>query len=160
MTFDLQDTHQKYPDHGSSYKGEDEQVAGLPLDLLIEDSESIAVLVSYPEGRERTRFIRTALRIGIRALNQAQGRIDSESVRKEGDRMVREIETRLADYRRQTESQLTSTLKDNFDPQNGRCDERVERLVRQDSELESLCAPRWNRPSVPWPTRSTAVKSI
>lgn len=138
MTFDLHDTHQEYTDHGGSYEGESEQEAGLRLDLLIEDSESIAALVSYPEGRERNRFVRTALRIGILALNQAQGRIDTESVRNEGDRLVRDIETKLADYRRQTESQLATTLKDYFDPQNGRFNERVERLVRQDGELEKL----------------------
>ncbi len=138
MTFDLQETHQEYTDHGNSYEGESEQVTGLRLELMIEDAESIAALVAYPEGRERTRFVRTALRIGILALNQAQGRIDSESVRNEGDRMVQAIETKLADYRRQTESQLANTLKDYFDPQNGRFNERVERLVRQDGELEKL----------------------
>ena len=138
MTFDLQGTHQEYTDHGNSYEGESEQVTGLRLDLLIEDAESIAALVAYPEGRERTRFVRTALRIGILALNQAQGRIDSESVRNEGDRMVQAIEAKLADYRRQTEGQLANTLKDYFDPQNGRFNERVERLVRQDGELEKL----------------------
>lgn len=138
MTFDLQDAHQEYTGHGNSYEGECEQESGLRLDLLIEEPESIAALVAYPEGRERNRFVRTALRIGILAINQAQGRIDSESVRNEGDRLVREIETRLADYSRQTEGQLAATLKDYFDPQNGRFNERVERLVRQDGELEKL----------------------
>lgn len=142
MTFDRQETHQEthqeYTDHGNSYKGESEHVAGPRLDLLIEDSESIAALVAYPEGRERTRFVHTTLRIGILAPNQDQGRIDSESVRNEGDRQVREIETRLADYRRQTESQLATALKDHFAPQNGRLSERVERLVRQEGELEEL----------------------
>ncbi len=115
-----------------------EEQSGLRLELLIDDPESIAALVGYPEGRERSRFVRTALRIGILALNQAQGRFDSESMRNEGDRLVREMESRLADYRRQTESLLTSTLEDYFDPQNGRFNERVERLVRQDGELEKL----------------------
>lgn len=138
MTFDLQDTHQEYTDHGGSYDGGSERESGLRLDLMIEDPESIAAVVSYPEGRPRNSFVRTALRIGILALNQAQGRIDTESVRNEGDRLVRDIEIKLADYRRQTESQLATTLKDYFDPQNGRFNERVERLVRQDGELEKL----------------------
>ena len=111
---------------------------GLRLDLLIDDPETMAALASYPEGRDRNRFARTALRIGIIALKQAQGRIDTESVKNEGERLVREMETRLDDYRRQTEALLTSTLKDYFDPQNGRFNERVERLVRQDGELEQL----------------------
>lgn len=138
MTFDLMEDHPQAIHHGKADAGEDEQKPGLRLDLLIEDPESIAALAAYPEGRERTRFVRTALRIGILALNQAQGRFDSESMRNEGDRLVREMETRLADYGRQTESLLTATLKDYFDPQNGRFNERVERLVRQDGELEKL----------------------
>jgi hypothetical protein len=117
---------------------ESAQTSGLRLDLLIEDPETIAALASYPEGRERNRFARTALRIGIIALNQAQGRIDTESVKHEGDRLVREMEGKLSEYRRQTESLLANTLKDYFDPQNGRFNERVERLVRQDGELEKL----------------------
>lgn len=112
--------------------------SGLRLDMLIEDPETIAALASYPEGRERNRFVRTALRIGVIALNQAQGRIDAESVRNEGERLVREMEGKLADYRKQTETLLANTLKDYFDPQNGRFNERVERLVRQDGDLEKL----------------------
>ena len=118
--------------------GDEDQKPGLRLELTIDDPESIAALASYPEGRDRNRFVRTALRIGILALNQAQGRIDAESVRNEGDRLVRDMENRLAEYRRQTEALLTNTLKDYFDPQNGRFNERVERLVRQDGELEKL----------------------
>ena len=117
---------------------ESAQTSGLRLDLLIEDPETIAALASYPEGRERNRFARTALRIGIIALNQAQGRIDTESVKHEGDRLVREMEGKLSEYRRQTEQLLANTLKEYFDPQNGRFNERVERLVRQDGELEKL----------------------
>ena len=90
---------------------ESAQTSGLRLDLLIEDPETIAALASYPEGRERNRFARTALRIGIIALNQAQGRIDTESVKHEGDRLVREMEGKLSEYRRQTESLLANTLK-------------------------------------------------
>ena len=65
MIFDIQDTHQQYTDHGSSYERESEQESGLRLDLLIENFESIAALVAYPESRERNRFVRTALRIGM-----------------------------------------------------------------------------------------------
>jgi len=142
MTFDLQDAPQDIADHSIDRSGEAEQETGLRLGLMIEDPESIAALVSYPEGRERNRFVRTALRIGILALNQAQGRFDSESMRNEGERLVRDMEGKLADYRRQTETQLTNTLKEYFDPQNGRFNERVERLVRQDGELEKLMRAR------------------
>lgn len=115
-----------------------EQPARFSLNVDLDDPESIAAIVAYPEGRDRSRFVRTALRIGILALNQAQGRIDSEAIKNEGDKLVRDIEDRLANYRRQTEEQLATTLKEYFDPQNGRFNERVERLVRHDGELERL----------------------
>jgi hypothetical protein len=143
MTLDLRDTPLQ-PAESPVAAGDLEsgQEAGLRLELTIDDPESIAALVAYPEGRDRNRFVRTALRIGILALNQAQGRIDAESVKNEGDRLVREIESRLADYHRQTESQMAATLKEYFDPQSGRFNERVERLVRQDGELERVMRAR------------------
>jgi hypothetical protein len=49
-----------------------------------------------PEGRRRTDYIRIAIRIGVLALQQAQGRIDTESVRNEGDRLIAALESRLA----------------------------------------------------------------
>lgn len=119
-------------------QAEGSQAYGFRLEVTLDDPETIAALAAYPEGRERNRFVRTALRIGVIALNQAQGRIDAESVRNEGERLVREMEGRLADYRKQTETLLASTLRDYFDPQNGRFNERVERLVRRDGELEKL----------------------
>ncbi|MCP5276962.1 MAG: hypothetical protein H6935_01205 [Thiobacillus sp.] len=117
---------------------EETPASGFRLELYLDDPETVAALASYPEGRERNRFVRTALRIGIIALNQAQGRIDTESVRNEGDRLVKEMEGKLADYRRQTEQLLATTLKDYFDPLSGRFNERVERLVKQDGELERM----------------------
>lgn len=133
----LQETASKHSEFGDS-SGELSSPAGMRLEVLIDDPETMAALASYPEGRERNRFVKTALRIGVIALNQAQGRIDTESVRHEGDRLIHEMVNQMADYRKQTETLLTSTLKEYFDPQNGRFNERVERLVRQDGELENL----------------------
>lgn len=39
----------------------DDSPAGLRLDLLIDDLDTMAVLASYPEGQERNRFVSTAL---------------------------------------------------------------------------------------------------
>jgi hypothetical protein len=48
------------------------------------------------------------------------------------------LDASLADYRRQTETLLGGTLASYFDPASGRFTERVDRLVRQDGELERL----------------------
>lgn len=110
----------------------------LRLELLVDDPESVAALSALPPGRERNRHALTALRIGILALGQARGRVDAEAVRHEGERLIRELETRLGDHQRQIEGRLGQTLREYFDPGDGRFTERVERLVRQDGELERL----------------------
>lgn len=110
----------------------------LRLDLEVIDPECIDALSSLPEGRACNDFARQALRIGIIAMRQAQGRIDGEAVRNEGERVIALLAGTLADYRTQTEALLQGTLKDYFDPGDGRFTERVERLVRQDGELERV----------------------
>lgn len=134
-----------YDDHdspptGSGYVAHSEADASGPLrlELLIEDAECVAALSAVPEGRERARLAKTALRIGILALSQAQGRVDADAVRSEGERLIQSLEGRLDDYRRRVDGQLTQTLREYFDPRDGRFSERVERLVRQDGELERL----------------------
>jgi len=110
----------------------------LRLDLEINDPECVDALTSLPEGRARNDFARQALRIGIIAMRQAQGRIDGESVRNEGERVIGALAATLSDYRAQTEVLLQGTLKAYFDPSDGRFSERVERLVKQDGELERV----------------------
>jgi hypothetical protein len=112
--------------------------ASVRLDLEVTDPECVDALTSLPEGRVRSDFARQALRIGIIALRQAQGRVDAETVRNEGERMITALGTTLGDYRQQTESLLQNTLRSYFDPTDGRFTERVERLVRQDGELERV----------------------
>jgi len=110
----------------------------LRLELELTDPECVDALSSLPEGRARNDFARQALRIGIIAMRQAQGRIDGDTVRNEGERVIAALAGTLADYRAQTETLLQGTLKAYFDPGDGRFTERVERLVRQDGELERV----------------------
>src|SRR3954454_6282398 len=108
------------------------------LEFDVTDPESVQALSSLPEGRVRTDFARQALRIGILALRQAQGHVDAEVVRTAGERMITALATSLGEYRQQTETLRQNTLKSYFDPTDGRFNERVERLVRQDGELERM----------------------
>ena len=77
-------------------EAEDDESAGndnqmprsIRLDLLIEDPQAVAQLLPIPEGRPRQAHASTALRIGLLALEQARGQIDTDSVRREGERIL------------------------------------------------------------------------
>jgi hypothetical protein len=126
------------PDPNGFALGPDDHEKGVHVDLWLRDRDVVAAINAQPEGRKRTDYIRTAIRIGVLALQQAQGRIDTESVRNEGDRLIAALESRLAQYQDQLRSVLGGTLKDYFDPNDGRFTERVERLIKQDGDLEKV----------------------
>lgn len=111
---------------------------GLPLELKVLDREVIDALMSYPEGPARDEFALRALRIGVLALKQAQGQIDANAVRQEGERLLRNVEGALSEHQNLLHERMTAQLKMYFDPHDGRFHERVERLIRQDGELEQL----------------------
>ena len=56
----------------------------------------------------------------------------------EGDRLLEQLGTALAEHQRGLGQELTSNLKEYFDPQSGRFNERIERLIRQDGDLEKI----------------------
>ena len=114
------------------------QTSELHVDLWIRDQDVVDALRAHTEGRARDEFVRTALRIGVLALNQAQGRIDAEAVRREADRLITILEDKLGSHRSQVENQVTGTLSSYFNPQDGKFNERVERLIKQDGDLERL----------------------
>lgn len=116
-----------------------EHLAGsLTLTLTITDPHVVAVLSEFIEGGTREEFAVSALRIGILALKQAQGELDAAAIRNEGERLLASLEMSLDGYGKLLTQQLTGVLKDYFDPQCGRFHERVERLIRQDGELEQV----------------------
>jgi hypothetical protein len=131
------------PDPNGFALHSDDPGEGIHVDLWLRDRDVVTAINAHPEGRRRTDYIRTAIRIGVLALQQAQGRIDTESVRNEGDRLIAALENRLAQYQDQLRSVLGGTLKDYFDPNDGRFSERVERLIKQDGDLEKSFAHRW-----------------
>lgn len=110
----------------------------LVLELTVQDPDTIAELCGYPEGRTRDEFALSALRIGVLALRQARGRLDGDVIRRESERMLGMMHKRLDEHAMAVHERLTSCLKEYFDPQSGRFQERVQRLVCQDGELEQL----------------------
>ncbi len=110
----------------------------LELVLHVIDRDVRAELEQHEEGRARHDFALDALRIGVLALRQAQGRIDADHVRAEGERVLERLAAALREHRETVAAHVASTLHDYFDPENGRFPERVDRLVRKDGELEQL----------------------
>lgn len=116
----------------------DDLPLSLHLDFVIRDSDTIAELVSHPEGEVRDRFAHEALRIGVLALRQVRGKIDADLVKNESDRLMEMLRDRLSNHSNQVHERLTGVLKDYFDPEDGRFEERVQRLVKQDGDLEQV----------------------
>ncbi|WLD11141.1 hypothetical protein [Planctellipticum variicoloris] len=112
--------------------------ATLRLELAVHDPETVAELEAFAAGRDREDFALKALRIGVLALRQARGQLDGETVRREGDRLLGLLQVRLEDHTKVVHDRVSHTLKDYFDPQSGRFQDRVERLVKKDGELEQV----------------------
>ena len=108
------------------------------LHLHVEDAGLVASLEARAEGRERNEFALTALRIGAQALEQAAGQVDATAVRQEGERLMGSLESLIKGHERVVDEKLTTTLKDYFDPESGRLNERIELLLKDGGQMESL----------------------
>jgi hypothetical protein len=108
------------------------------LELRVSDHDSVLELFQKTEGRERDEYALIALRIGLLSLKHARGQIDVDAVRHEGEKLLRDLNHALEQSRSEIHTSLTTTLKEYFDPKSGRFQERVDRLIKQDGELEQL----------------------
>ncbi|HMO79565.1 MAG TPA: hypothetical protein PKD24_02120 [Pyrinomonadaceae bacterium] len=115
-----------------------EAPASIFLELNVTDPDSVKEVEVRTAGRERDEYALGALRIGLLSLKHARGQVDADAVRREGDRILDDMGSTLESYRTQLTEGVTNVLKDYFDPTNGRFQERVERLIRKDGELEQL----------------------
>ncbi|MEZ6047800.1 MAG: hypothetical protein R3C11_19940 [Planctomycetaceae bacterium] len=109
----------------------------LHLELMVRDQATITELASL-RGEAREQFALDALRIGVLALKQARGQVDADAVRRESERMLETLEHQLTEHSRLLNDRMTHALKEYFDPEDGRLSERVNRLVKQDGELEQV----------------------
>jgi len=112
----------------------------LPIEITLTDPEIIAEVWPKTEGRERDEYVVGALRVGILALRQARGHVDAAAIRHEGEHLLKEVQTALLQHRTHLDNSLSGTLREYFDPSDGRFTERVQSLLKKDGELESLLA--------------------
>ena len=111
---------------------------GLPLELTVDDPDTVRELVTFREGEPRERYALNALRIGVLALRQARGQIDADLVRQESERLLSELNSRLGSHAQTVHDCVADSLKHYFDPKDGRLQERIDRLIGRDGELESM----------------------
>ena len=116
----------------------DNDAQSILLTLVVSDRETVAELLQRSDGRERDEYALAALRIGVLSLKHARGQIDADAVRREGERLMQDLKHALDGSRDDIHTGLTNALKDYFDPKDGRFQERIERLIKQDGELEQV----------------------
>ena len=106
--------------------------------FVVSDPEVLLALAEYPDGPARTNFLVTALKIGVLSLKAARGTLDSDTLRREGDRLMEELGTRLGTWRTTFEERVSGSLAHYFDPQQGTFMERVHRLTKTDGDLATV----------------------
>jgi hypothetical protein len=117
----------------------DANLATEALTLLLEvtDRECLAELLQR-SGAEQTEYALCALRIGILALRTARGQLDADVIQRETDHLLTSLQTELGHHTTTVQQLLNGALDQYFHPESGRFHERVERLIKQDGELEQL----------------------
>ena len=80
------------------------------IDLIVDDAMVVSELLAFPAGSQRETYALTALRIGVLALKQAQGRLDADVIRGEGDRLMSTLERLLRAQVGASDSELARTL--------------------------------------------------
>ena len=108
------------------------------IDLFVTDSDSVRELTFRQAGRDCDEYSLSALRIGLLSLKHARGQVDADAVKREGDRLLQDLGNSFESYRNTLQENVTAVLKEYFDPNNGRFQERLERLVRKDGDIEQV----------------------
>ena len=122
----------------TSYTNDDSVPPSIRLELVVKDPDSVREVASRKDGRDRDEYSLGALRIGLLSLKHARGQVDADAVKREGDRIIQDLGAALENYKVVLNDSVTGVLKEYFDPTSGRFQERVERLIQKDGELEQL----------------------
>lgn len=111
---------------------------GMQVELLISDPELVAEIQQFSDDQKQEEFILRALKVGILAIKQARGQIDAETIRNEGKQLMEKLQSRLDHHSTLIQNSVDSQLKHYFDPESGRLQERLNRLLNKDGDLERV----------------------
>jgi hypothetical protein len=110
----------------------------LTLELVTYDRDVIRALCEYAEGFERNQYALEALKIGVLALRHVGGQMSADLIQRESARLVKDMQRTLDQHMQLIQGRLGDALKEYFDPESGRFNDRVKRLVGQDGELSQV----------------------
>jgi hypothetical protein len=110
----------------------------LRIELRLKDPEVVRELEQYTEGRMREEAAAAALRVGILAIRQASGSLDAAVIRTAGEGLITDVKQVLAEQLGVATAQLSTALRDYFDPENGSLPQRLRSLTKGGGELEAV----------------------
>jgi len=110
----------------------------IPLDLKVDDRDTIRALVQYAEGPDRDDYALEALKIGVLALRHAAGALDADFIQRETTRLVETLGQELDRHTQQAHVRMAGSLKEYFDPEDGRFSQRVKLLISDDGDLARM----------------------
>lgn len=110
----------------------------LPLELTVEDRDTIAELLKYPEGNARDEFALEALKIGVLTLRRATASLDGEFIKHETDRLLGSLRQQLQSHAELAKERIEHSLGRYFDPDSGHFTQRVKQLTSADGELDKV----------------------
>lgn len=125
-------------EYEASENGNGELPFQLPLELIILDREVIRALIAQPEGDDRTQFAIEAMKIGILALRHVSGQLSADLIQRESERLIKDMQQTLDGNMRLLHGRMADELKNYFDPESGRFNDRIRRLCSQDGELSQI----------------------
>ena len=108
----------------------------LKLCLEISDAEVIAEIEKHPDDSSREKYALSALRLGVLALRQAAGELDATTIRNAAQTMLTDLGQMLSHGAADLTSELSSALRQYFDPTTGALPQRIDSLLRNDGELD------------------------
>ena len=111
--------------------------AVIDLRLHISDPDLYAELSKHEEP-ERSEFAISAMKIGVIAFRHSPGQIDTQQVHQEGERIINDLDQALGKHQNEVVQQIDNSLKEYFDPTEGKFSERVKGLIEKDGVLEQI----------------------
>jgi hypothetical protein len=110
----------------------------LELQLVVTDPDIVRELLKHDDREERNEYALVALKVGVLAIKQASGVLDACTIHDECDRFLKVVNTTLSNHIDSVSSQVGTILGRYFDSTQGEFNQRIDRLVRRDGELETL----------------------
>lgn len=110
----------------------------LEVTLHVSDPEVIHELERREDDGTREAFAADALRLGVLALRQANGSLDADTIRREGQRLLASVDSAMQQRSAELTSSVSRTVQQFLDPATGVLPQRLDRLTKPNGDLDAL----------------------